>query len=79
MRTKSLGGPAPNSVANGCVKGGKSIGRPRNPMVAALVARKASSASGRHLQSKSAIRIALSKNLLDELVAAQLDHLSHGR
>jgi len=64
MRTKSLGGPARESVANGFVKGRKPICRPRNPMVAALVVRKTSSAGGRHLQSKSAMRIALSKTCL---------------
>jgi len=79
MCTKSLGGRARKSFANGSVRVHKRIGRPRNPMVAALVARKASSAGGRHLQSKSAMRIALSKNLLDELVASKLDHRGNGR
>jgi hypothetical protein len=79
MRTKSLGRPARKSFASGFVKGRKPICRPRNLMVAALVARKATSAGGRHLQSKSAMRIALSKNLLGELVSSQLDLLSNSR
>lgn len=79
MRTKSPGGSARKSFANGSVNGLKPVSRPRNPMVAALVARKASFACGRHLQSKNAMRIALSKELLDELVASKLDHLGNGR
>jgi hypothetical protein len=70
MRTKSPGGSARKFFANGSVKGRKPASRPRNPMVAALVGRKASSAGGRHSQSKSALRIALSKDWL-ELAAAQ--------
>jgi hypothetical protein len=79
MRTESLGLPARKSYANGSVKGRKPVRRPRNSLVADLVARKASSAGGRNLQSKNAMPIALLNNLLDELVASQMGHLRNSR
>lgn len=78
MRTKSVGLPARKALASGFAHGRKLVSRPRNPMVAPLVARKASSAGSRHLQSKSATQSALTKDMLDELVSASLDHLSSG-
>jgi hypothetical protein len=79
MRTKSVGLPARKVLATGFVHGRKLVSRPGNPMVAALVARKASSAGGRHLKSKGATRSALTRNMLDELVSARLDQLGSGQ
>lgn|GEM_PF-6452747 len=78
MRTESLGLRARKSVSNCNLQRHKLARRPRKPMVLALAASKASSARGRHPQSKSAVRQALSNNLLDELVADRLDHLYNG-
>ena len=78
MRTKSVGLLARKALATGSVHGRKLVSRPRNPMVAALVARKASSAGGRHMKSRSASRRALTRNMLDELMSTRLDRLGSG-